>query len=102
MHYFPEFKVEVVLEVLREAKESGEIAAHYNLNPNMVRYWKTEFLSKADSIFEENRKADREERGRRRLWRKKKRRCSRQSASLRWSGFSPRMLLPQRVFRPPN
>ena len=59
--YLPAFKVEVVLEVLREEKELGEIAAHYNLNPNMVRNWKAEFLSKANSIFERNRKADREE-----------------------------------------
>ena len=59
--YLPAFKVEVVLEVLREEKELGEIAAHYNLNPNMVRNWKAEFLSKANSIFERNRKAEREE-----------------------------------------
>lgn len=59
--YLPAFKVEVVLEVLREEKELGEIAAHYNLNPNMVRNWKAEFLNKADSIFEGNRKAEREE-----------------------------------------
>ena len=59
--YTPAFKVEVVLEVLREEKELGEIAAHYNLNPNMVRNWKAEFLSKADSIFEGNKKAEKEE-----------------------------------------
>ena len=59
--YLPAFKVEVVLEVLREEKELGEIAAHYNLNPNMVRNWKAEFLSKADSIFEGNKKAAKEE-----------------------------------------
>ena len=59
--YTPAFKVEVVLEVLREEKELGEIAAHYNLNPNMVRNWKGEFLSKADSIFEGNKKAEKEE-----------------------------------------
>ena len=58
--YTPAFKVEVVLEVLREEKELGEIAAHYNLNPNMVRNWKAEFLKKADSIFDGNKKAERE------------------------------------------
>ena len=41
--YLPAFKVEVVLEVLREEKELGEIAAQYNLNPNMVQNWKAEF-----------------------------------------------------------
>ena len=58
--YLPAFKVEVVLEVLREEKELGEIAAHYNLNPNMVRNWKSEFMTKADSIFEGSKKAERE------------------------------------------
>ena len=50
--YNAQFKTDVVLEVLREEKELGEIAAHYNLNPNMVRNWKAEFLNKASSIFE--------------------------------------------------
>ena len=59
--YPPAFKVDIVLEVLREEKELGEIAAEHNLNPNMVRNWKAEFLKKADSIFEGNRKAEKEE-----------------------------------------
>ena len=59
--YPPAFKVDIVLEVLREEKELGKIAAEHNLNPNMVRNWKAEFLKKADSIFEGNRKAEKEE-----------------------------------------
>lgn len=31
-----------------------------NLNPNMVRNWKSEFLENASSIFEEHGKAERE------------------------------------------
>ena len=42
--YTSAFKTKIVLEVLREEKELGEIAAEHNLNPNMVRNWKREFL----------------------------------------------------------
>jgi len=56
--YTAKFKTEVVLEVLQGEKELGEIAAHYNLNPNMIRNWKREFLEKASSVFENPRKAE--------------------------------------------
>ena len=58
--YTAQFKTEVVLEVLRGEKELGEIAAQHNLNPNMVRNWKREFLEKASSVFEDPRKESRE------------------------------------------
>ena len=59
-HYSAQFKTDIVLEVLQGEKELGEIAAHYNLNPNMVRNWKREFLEKASSVFEDPRKEARE------------------------------------------
>ena len=42
--YTPAVKTKVVLEVLWEEQELGEIAAEYKLSPNMVRNWKCEFL----------------------------------------------------------
>ena len=42
----------IVLEVLKEEKELGVIAAENNLNPNMVRKWRKEFLENAESVFE--------------------------------------------------
>ena len=59
-HYSAQFKTDVVLEVLQGEKELGEIAAHYNLNPNMVRNWKREFLEKASTVFEDPRRETRE------------------------------------------
>lgn len=59
-HYTPEFKTQVVLEVLREEKALGEIAAEKNLNPNMVRNWKAEFISKASTVFEDGKKQTRQ------------------------------------------
>ena len=85
--YTPAFKVEVVLEVLREEKELGEIAAHYNLNPNMVRNWKGEFLSKADSIFEGNKKAEKEEK-------RKEEALEKRKAQIAQFAFETQRLLP--------
>ena len=59
-HYPAQFKTDVVLEVLQGEKELDEIAANYNLNPNMVRNWKREFLEKASTVFEAPRKETRE------------------------------------------
>ncbi len=56
--YTAAFKAQVVLEVLREEKELNTIASEHNLNPNMVRHWKKEFLENAPSIFEGDSKAE--------------------------------------------
>ena len=56
--YTPEFKARIVLEVLQGERELGAIAAENNLNPNMVRNWKAEFVENASSIFEEHGKAE--------------------------------------------
>jgi transposase-like protein len=58
--YTASFKTKIVLEVLREEKELGEIAAEHNLNPNMVRNWKREFLENAETVFENPKKLERE------------------------------------------
>lgn len=60
--YTPAFKAKVVLKVLQEESELSAIASKYDLNPNMVRTWKKEFLEKAPTLFENPDKADREAR----------------------------------------
>jgi transposase-like protein len=59
-NYSPEFKTKVVLEVLKEESELNAIAAKYELNPNMVRSWRKEFLERASSVFEDPAKAQKE------------------------------------------
>ena len=59
-NYTSAFKTKIVLEVLREERELGEIEAEHNLNPNMVRNWKREFLDNAESVFENPKKLERE------------------------------------------
>ena len=56
--YTPEFKAKTVIEVLQGEKNLSEIAAQYNINPNMLRNWKAEFLENAGSIFENPKKAE--------------------------------------------
>lgn len=48
-----EFKTKLVLEVLREEKQIGEIATENGLSPNQLRNWKKEFLENAPKVFSE-------------------------------------------------
>ncbi len=54
--YSAEYKAKIVLEVLQGEKELCEIASENQLNPNMVRNWKREFLEKASTVFEDPQK----------------------------------------------
>lgn len=53
-NYTPEFKAKIVLEVLQGDRELNEIATESNLNPNMVRKWKKEFIQNANRVFNEH------------------------------------------------
>ena len=57
-----EFKTKVVLEVLEGTRELEAIAADNQLNPNMVRNWKNEFLRNASRAFEQPKKTEKEAR----------------------------------------
>jgi transposase-like protein len=48
-----DFKVKVVLDLLREERTLGEIAAAYEINPNQLTNWRREFLDKAPTLFDE-------------------------------------------------
>lgn len=56
-NYSAEFKTKVVLEILKGEAELSAIASQYDLNPNMVRTWRKEFLEKASCVFESSAKA---------------------------------------------
>ena len=55
--YSAKFKADRVLEALAGEAQIGEIAARHNLNPNMLRAWKKEFLEKSYQVFDESRQA---------------------------------------------
>jgi len=54
--YTAKFKADCVLELLAGDDELGAIAARHNLNPNILRAWKKEFLERSPMIFGESRK----------------------------------------------
>jgi len=54
--YSAQFKTQIVLEILKEEKQIGELAAEHNLNPNQIRNWRKEFLEKAPRVFEESKR----------------------------------------------
>ena len=52
-HYTPKLKAKLVLQVLQGEKELGEVANENNINPNLIRKWRTTFLEKASMVFED-------------------------------------------------
>ena len=48
-----EFKVKLVLELLREERTIGEIAAAYEVSPNQLSTWRREFLDRAPTVFDD-------------------------------------------------
>ena len=54
-NFSPEFKAKLVLEVLKGERELNVIATENNIQPNLLRNWKREFLSKASIVFDDSR-----------------------------------------------
>lgn len=52
--YTSEFKAKVVLELLQEESTLNQVAAKYQLNPQMLSQWKTDFVKNAAVVFERN------------------------------------------------
>jgi len=50
--FTPEFKAQVVLEVLMGIKSVSEACQHYQLKPDMLSRWKVQFLERAATVFE--------------------------------------------------
>lgn len=46
------YMAKIALEALKEHQTTSELAQKYQLSPNQINNWKKEFLSKADSIFD--------------------------------------------------
>lgn len=57
--YTPEFKSQIVLEVLKEEKSMNEIASDHGIHVNQIRQWRKAFLEQMPSVFtKENKKAN--------------------------------------------
>jgi transposase len=53
--YTPEFKFQVVLEVLTGAKQPSEICREHQIAEPVLYRWRKEFLEKGPQIFEHHR-----------------------------------------------
>jgi transposase-like protein len=54
--FSPEFKGRIVVEVLKEEKDINTIATEHDLNPNLIRKWRQEFLDHPERVFDEDRR----------------------------------------------
>ena len=54
-NFFAKFKSELVIELLRGEKDLNTIATENNIQPNLLRNWKKEFLDKASVVFNDTR-----------------------------------------------
>ena len=50
--FTPEFKAELVLEVLSGATSQAEVCRRHNINENQLSQWKRQLLENAPSLFE--------------------------------------------------
>ena len=50
--FTPEFKAQIVLEVLTGVRSASEACQHYQLKPEMLSRWKAQFLERAATVFE--------------------------------------------------
>lgn len=49
--FTPEFKAQVVLEVLTGVKSASEACQHPQLKPDLISRWKAQFLERAATVF---------------------------------------------------
>ena len=49
------FKSDIVIELLKGEKDLNTLATENNIQPNLLRNWKKEFLSNASAAFDDSR-----------------------------------------------
>jgi len=55
--YSPEFKLKVVIEILKGDKTAGQLAGEFGVHPMQLTEWKKHFLEEGAQIFERPKKA---------------------------------------------
>jgi transposase len=62
--FSPEFKAQVVLEVLSGAKSGAQVCREYGIRSQLLSKWKAKFLENAARVFEEGREPNTEDKAR--------------------------------------
>ena len=57
-NFSAEFKAKVVLELISGAKSAAELCREYELKPDLLSHWKSQFLSNAAKVFESAKEVD--------------------------------------------
>ena len=57
-HYSSEFKAKVALEAVKGEKTLSELSQKYEVHPNMIANWKSQFLKEAPKIFIDKRRKE--------------------------------------------
>jgi putative transposase len=59
--FTPEFKAQVVLEVLSGVKQAAEVCREYQIKPQLFNEWKSYFLKHASRVFDNNHRLSEEQ-----------------------------------------
>lgn len=51
--FTPEFKAQVVLEILAEQKSAAQASREYGIKDSVLSRWKQEFIERSSMLFEE-------------------------------------------------
>lgn len=54
-NFSAKFKSDLVIELLKGEKDLNTLAVENNIQPNLLRNWKKEFLSNASVVFDDKR-----------------------------------------------
>ena len=54
-NFSAKFKSDLVIELLKGEKDLNTLAVENNIQPNLLRNWKKEFLDKASVVFDDKR-----------------------------------------------
>jgi transposase-like protein len=57
-NFSAEFKAKVVLEIISGNKTAADVCREYNLKPDLVSHWKSQFLANAAQVFESETQVD--------------------------------------------
>jgi len=52
------FKAKVAIEALKERESLAELSKRFEVHPNMISKWKTEFLENSSTVFEKDKKQE--------------------------------------------
>ena len=69
-NFSAKFKSDLVIELLKGEKDINTLAVENNIQPNLLRNWKKEFLDNASVVFDDKREENLKEKNlNRNLWR---------------------------------